>query len=220
MSNKVEQHAVVLGLAYLIAAACDSVSSRSGKSFIGIMTILCLCQTAESALYKYNDAYDWNGWRSVIPVHEVKSHWPQLAGFRLGAPTQHILDTILDDVARDTKPGEPIFTFPHMPMFNFVTRHPQPTFAPVHYWDVCPDYVAIADAARVKAAKPAVIVEMVMPEWLWLDGERTFREGHLSGQRKIEAVIRQFAASGDYRLQDTFIAPFVFTRINVWQRIR
>ncbi len=220
MSNKVEQHAIVLGVAYIVAAACDNLASRTGKSFIGIITVVCLLQVGELAVYKYNDAYDWNGWRSVIPVHTVRSHWPQLAGFEVDEPTVHIIDTILDDVAQGSKPGEPIFTFPHTPMFNFITGRPQPTFAPVHYWDVAPDDLAIADAARVKAARPAVIVDMDMPEWLWGDAELTFRKGQKSGQRQIEAVIKEFAASGDYRLKDTFVTPWVFTRVNVWQRVR
>jgi Dolichyl-phosphate-mannose-protein mannosyltransferase len=219
MSNKVEQHAIVLGLAFFVAFACDNISSRSGKSLIGLMTALCLLQVGESALYKYNDAYDWNGWRSVIPLHTAQSHWPQLAGFNVDQTTVHIIDTILDDIARDTRPGEPIFTFPHMPMFNFITGHPQPTFAPVHYWDVCPDWVADADAGRVKAARPAVIVNMEMPEWLWADGELTFRRGKKSGQRTIDAMIKQLAASGDYRLQDSFKTHWE-CRVNVWQRIR
>lgn len=220
MSNKVEQHAVVLGLAYLIAAACDSVSSRSGKSFVGIISILCLLQIGELAVYKYNDAYDWNGWRSVITVHTVRSHWPQLAGFEVDEPTVHIIDKILDDVAQGSKPGDTVFTFPHMPMFNFIIGRPQPTFAPVHYWDVAPDSIAEADADRVEKAKPAVIVDMDMPEWLWEDAETTFRNGRRSNQRDIEAVIQELSVSGDYRLKDHFLTPWVLDRVNVWQRIK
>ncbi|MBV9295104.1 MAG: glycosyltransferase family 39 protein [Acidobacteriaceae bacterium] len=221
ISNKVEQHAIVLGFAFLIAAACDHVFSRSGRPYVGVVTVVCLLQLAQLALYKYNDAYDWNGWRSVIALDYTRSsHWPQLAGFRVDGESIHMFDTILDDIARGAKPGEPIFTFPHMPMFNFITGHPQPTFAPVHYWDVCPDYIAIADAARVKAAKPAIIVEMDMPEWLWGDGEMTFRQGNRSGQREIKNVIAEFAVSDDYRLMDTFRTPWVHTRINVWQRVK
>lgn len=221
LSYRVEQHAVVLGLAYLVAAACDSVSSRSGKSFVGIITVLCLIQVGVIAIYKYSDAYDWNGWRSVIALSYTKtSHWPQLAGFKMDGETAYMFDRILDDIAKDTKPGEPIFTFPAIPMFNFITGHPQPTFAPVHYWDVCPDAIAEADTARVRAAKPAVIVEMDLPEWQWQIVEVAFRNGKRSAQRDMEALIQEFVDSGDYRLQDTFLTPWTHTPVNVWQRVR
>lgn len=220
LSYRVEQHAVVLGLAYLVAAACDSVSSRSGKSFVGIVTVLCLIEVGVVAIQKYGDAYDWNGWRSVIALNYTRtSHWPQLAGFKMDGETAYMFDRILDDIAQDTKPGEPIFTFPAMPMFNLITGHPQPTFAPIHYWDVCPDAIAEADTARVKAAKPAVIVEMDLPEWQWQLVELAFRNGKRSAQRDMQELIEQFVNSGDYRLQDTFMAPWTHIPVNVWKRV-
>ncbi len=221
LSYRVEQHAIVLGLAFLVAFACDNISSRSGKSLAGIATVLCLLQVGESALYKYNDAYDWTGWRSTISLSSTKaSAWPQLAGFRVHGSTVYIVDSILDDIVRFSKPGEPIFTFPTMPMFNYITGHPQPTFAPVHTWDICPDYIAEADAVRLKAARPAVIVYMDMPVWLWQDGELAFREGRRSGQRDIKAVIDNFASSGDYQLLQTFVTPVIDVPIRVYRRLR
>lgn len=220
LSYKVEQHSIILGLAFLIAASCDNLSFKSGRSLMGLMTVLCLLGIGVSAFYKYQDAYDWNGWRSVISLKSRVSHWPQLAGFEPDPATTYMIDSILDDVAQESKPGDTIFTFPHMPIFNYVTGRPQPTFAPVHYWDVCPDPLAEADAQRVKAARPAVIVDMVMPKWLWDDGELTFRQGKRSGQRSIYAVIQEFAGSGDYRLRHRYWTPWEHTEVDVWQRIR
>ena len=221
MSNKVEQHAIVFGLAFLVAVAFDQLRWRGRSSVAGIVTVLCLAQVAEAALYKYNDAYDWNGWRSVIKLDYTRtSKYPELKGFLMDGESQRMFDKISDDIQQDAKPGEPIFTFPHMPMFNLITGHPQPTFAPVHYWDVCPDPLAIADAERVRVAKPPVIVEMDMPEWLWVDGEQTFRQNKKSGQRQIEKVIKDFAASGEYQLQDKFQTPWVHDWILVWKRVK
>lgn len=220
MSYMVEQHAIILGVAYFVAVACDSWYFPSGKSFAGIVTVLCLLQLGEIAWYKFDDAYDWHGTHLEVSRSPVSSHWPQLAGFRVDKETVDVLDTVLDDIAKYAKPGEPIFTYPHIPLFNVVTRHPQPTFAPVHYWDVCPDYLAEADALRVKAAKPAVIVVMDMPEWLWLDGEETFRRKKRSGQRSIQAVIDDFAASGEYRLVHSLRTPGGQLPLDVWARIR
>lgn len=220
LSYRVEQHSLLFAVAYLVAAACDGLTSRSGKPIVGILTAVCLLQAGELALYKYNDAYDWNGWRSVIPLKTRTSHWPQLAGFRADGASIYMIDSILNDIARGTKPGEPIFTFPSIPMFNFINGHPQPTFDPVHYWDVCPDWLAVADAARVKAAKPAMIVDMDMQEWIWEDNELNFRKSKRSGQRTIKAVIDEMTASGDYRLVQSLWTPRIHTKVNVWQRIR
>ncbi len=217
MSYMVEQHSVILGVAFLTAMAYDSQVQAAYKRRV---TAACLLFVAASAWTKYNDSFDWHGWRSSVSLSPVRSRWRQLADYQVDRATVETYDTILNDVIRYSKPGEPIFTFMSMPMFKWITGRPQPTLCPVHYFDVCPDDISEADAQRVEAAKPAVLVVMWMPEELWRDQEEGFRRGQRSGQRAIQKVIDDLTSSGNYTLVHSFRGMGYRTPIYVWARVQ
>jgi hypothetical protein len=127
-------------------------------------------------------------------------------------------DEIFDDIAKYTKPGDQVTTFPTIPLFNFVNRRSQPTFAPVHYWDVCPDDVARRDAQQIKAARPRMIVNLKLADWIWKDHDAGWRGGRRSGQREFQDAIDTLTASGDYRLARSYATPFYKMALNVWVR--
>jgi hypothetical protein len=220
LSYAVEQQAVLLLFSLAIAAGHDALRSADGKVRRNLIALFAGFVFMTS-WQKYAVAFEWTGSREPISHNGVASHWPRLAGYRTDPKLMGMLDTILDDVARYSRRGEPVFTFPHMPMFNFVADRPQPTFAVVHYWDVCPDWVAQADALRVRDAGPRVIIEMHFNERTWRIHEESFRPGHPSGQRAIQRVIDDLVSSGDYELvrifrPDDFLDDF----IRVWVRVR
>jgi len=220
MSYMVEQQSVILGLALFTAAAYDSLRLPGPASYTRRgLAAACLMLAASSAWVKYSDSFDWHGWRSRVSLSPVRSRWAQLADYEVDRATRDVYDTILDDVVRYSKPGQPIFTFMSMPMFNWIPGRPQPTFCPVHYFDVCPDDISEADAQRVKMAKPPVMIVMSMPEELWRDQEEGFRRGNRSGQRAIQKVIDDLTvAGGDYTRLHSFPGSSE-TTINVWVRI-
>jgi hypothetical protein len=220
MSHVADPYAVIFAVAYFMASACDTLRSRAGTPLLGVVAALGLFQIGETAWQKYSDPYDWNGWRSTYSHGSASSHWPQLAGFKLDQSTVDFFDTVLDDIAQNSRPGEPIFTFPTIPLFNFIPGRPQPTFCAVFYWDVCPDSVAEADAVRVRAARPAIIVDLDLDEWVWVQVEEVFRGGRRSGQRSIQEAIRQMTSSGDYRLLHSLKTPFYKMPLNVWKRVK
>jgi len=218
-SFAVEQQGTVFGVALLIALAFDRLRFH-GKPIRGAVAAACLAACLVFAWEKYIVAFDWLGWREPVARAGLPSHWPRLAGYDTAPELMSEFDAILDDISRYSKPGDPVFTFPFMPMFNYVTGRPQPTFAPVHYWDVCPDSVARQDAARVLLARPRVLVTMDVPEVEWRLGENAFRRGQRSGQREIRAAIDALIRSGDYKLVRTWIGPRYGTPIRVWARTK
>ena len=94
-----------------------------------------------------------------------------------------------------------------MTLFNYVTDPMQPTFSPVAYFDVCPDFVAIADAIRLRENPPKMIIYMEMPEPIYKLHENMFRNGQTSGQRNIDAAIQEIVKKYKYKKIDTFISP-------------
>jgi hypothetical protein len=220
LSYAVEQQAVLVLFSLAIAAGYDALRSADGKARRNLIVLLAGFVFMTS-WQKYAVAFEWTGSREAISHNGVASRWPRLVGYRTDPKLMGMLDIILDDVTRYSKPGEPVFTFPHMPMFNFVAGRPQPTFAVVHYWDVCPDWVAQADAVRVREARPSVIIEMHFNEKTWSIHEASFRPGHPSGQRAIQHVIDDLASSGDYELRRIFRPDgFLDDFIRVWVRVR
>jgi hypothetical protein len=217
LSWDVEQQAVLVIISLGVAICYEAFRTvRARIAFVLLLTGWAGLVTWQ----KYQLAFEWEGWRESISHTPVSSHWPRLAGYRTGPAQMGMLDTILDDVARFSRPGESVFTFPFLPMFNFVPDRPQPTFCVVHYWDVCPDWVAEADAERVRLDKPRVIVEMGFSEEFWQLHERGFRANSISGQREIKRVIDELVSSGDYILQENFASPGFGDPIRVWVRVR
>jgi len=217
LSWDVQQQGTLLLMSLILAIAYDAFSSL--KSRTGFIVVLAGF-TCFVTWHKSQIAFEWDGWRESVSHTPISSHWPRLAGYRTDPRTMGMFDRILDDVAEYSKPGEPVFTFPFMPMFNFVPDRPQPTFAVVHYWDVCPDWVADADAERVRRARPRVIVEMEFSEEVWQIHEQGFRATGVSGQRRIKKVIDELVSSGDYVLQENFASPGYGDPIRVWVRVR
>jgi len=217
LSWDVQQQATLLLMALIVAIAYEAFSAVKARVKFIALLLGFICSLS---WYKTQIPFEWDGWRDSISHTPVASRWPRLAGYQIDPNVNRMFDTILDDVAKYSKPGEPVFAFPFMPMFNFVPDRPSPTFALVHYWDVCPDYVAVADAQRVRDARPRVIVEMDFSEEVWRIHEQGFRADGVSGQRAIKAAIDELTSSGDYILQDIFLSPGYHDPVRVWVRVR
>jgi len=218
-SFAVEQQATVFGVAFLVALAFDRLRFHRQPVRRSVATA-CLAACMIFAWQKEIVAFDWLGWREPIARSGIPSHWPRLAGYETDPRLMSEFDAILDEVSRYSKPGEPVFTFPFMPMFNYVTGRPQPTFAPVHYWDVCPDWVATADAERLRWTRPRMLIVMDVNSRDWKIAEDAFRHGAKSGQRQIRAVIESMVRSGDYKLVHTWVGPGYGTPVRVWARTK
>jgi hypothetical protein len=130
-------------------------------------------------------------------VYEARdrSRQPFLRGMELNSETVESLDRIVAIIEQNSNPDEPIFAYPFMPIFYYLTGRPTPTFGYVDYHDVCPDKYAREDAERLLKNPPAVIIETVFPEKAVEFGERVFRGGMAAGQRDLEEAIRKITAN-------------------------
>jgi hypothetical protein len=115
-------------------------------------------------------------------------------------------------IEANTDPQSTVYTFPHLALFNTLTgRTSTGTFAPVSYWDVCPDQVARDDAKRLGSNPPEMIVWTNLTEEEWTFHEEAFRSGQLSGQREIRRVVEELVATRYVKLGS-------FENIDVWKR--
>ncbi len=144
---------------------------------------------------------------------------PTLAGLTVSPLTGEALEGTLAIVRRTTREGEPIFTFPALPLFHWLADRPLATFAALHWIDVTPDAVVRADIVRLLAAPPAVVVRQHIPAKALKLNERYFR-GVVgkSGLRDMEAALEKLLTES-YRLEARFgqyegSAP----KLEVWVR--
>ena len=188
LSGQLELYSILLGNALFIAFLLDRVYLRWNHYIFMVIVISCLTLLFTSA--KKNQLYySWWGWSDFSHTDNARSEIPALEGFNLSADSVRIYDAIYSDILSFTNPGDFIYTYPHMAMFNYMTGRMQPTFAPVGYFDVCPDQIAKKDAITLLKNPPKMIIYMEIPEKNYKFHETTFRNGQKSGQRDIDAAI-------------------------------
>ena len=185
MSFSVDQQAALPGLALCLAYLFDRVQigkKNTGPWLAAGCAAACLFL---GVILKWNIGFTWMGWRQPITTADSRSHWPQLAGYRMPPAEAAMFDTILDDIAEHVGPRELLVTTPQIPMFNFISGKHQPFFAPVHCWDVCDDRTARRDAATMRTLRPKMIIELEFDEETRRGQEDAFRKGGPSGQREL-----------------------------------
>ena len=158
-----------------LRAGADRPWSRSRSSW-----------SLAGATKKYLCSYWWWGWRTracIRPATRACRNWPAST---CDPDEIKIYERIVDIAARRAGPQDTIFTFPSIPLFNVLTGHLQPTLAPVHFLDVCPDAVQRRDAAYLRQNPPRILV------WLRArpsDSARlqlAFRGGTSNGYHEME----------------------------------
>jgi hypothetical protein len=144
-------------------------------------------------------------WREApVALATYRLSDPTLAGLTVSPSTGEALEGTLAIVRRTTGVGEPIFTFPALPLFHWLADRPLATFAALHWIDVTPDPVVRADIVRLLAAPPAVVVRQHIPTRALKLNELYFR-GVVgkSGLREMDAALEKLLTES-YRLEATF----------------
>ena len=208
MSFTIEEHAALPGVPLVLALGYDAFLKRRWRGAqVGLGIVAMLCVTLP-ATQRFTRVYSWWGWEEkTIYKDQGPFEEPSLQGFTAEAYTRDTIESILTLIRERVPPGGAVYTFPHLPLFNMLTGTYQPTFSPVHYFDVCPDLIAKSDAERLLVAEPNVVVWFEMPEDVWIFHEKVFREGKRSGQRAIAEVVHGWLATGRYRVIKSYISP-------------
>ncbi len=144
---------------------------------------------------------------------------PTLAGLWVAPVTAEALEGTLAIVRRTTRAGEPIFTYPALPLFHWLADRPLSTFAALHWIDVTPDAITRADILRLRASPPAVVLRQHIPAKILRMNEWYFRGAPgTSGLGALDAALVELLTA-EYRLEAEFpqhlgSAP----RLEVWVR--
>lgn len=109
-----------------------------------------------------------------------------LKGFKFTEKEIERYDRLYEVIRDNTNEESIIYSFPYAKVYNiFLENYNTNTFAPVAFYDVCPDDVAISDAAALSAQNPDIIVWLDIPSCMEVH-ETLFRGGDQLGQREIQ----------------------------------
>jgi hypothetical protein len=142
---------------------------------------------------------------------------PELRGLDLPRRTAADIQHIVRIIQTQTKPTDPIFVTPDLPLLYLLSNRRAATFAPVDYIDVAPDAIVRADIARLAADPPKVIVAVRQPDALLARHEGEFRGGKVSGQRALVQALGDLQPRYDLAYTAPFEGPPTLP-IDVWVR--
>ncbi len=160
-------------------------------------------------------SYTWHGWDCAglgrNDTYYVYSGIDGLGGYILDIETEKAYETIIDFIRKNTDTTDVVYEFPHIPLFNVLTERKLGTYSPVHYWDVCPDEIAIMDAQYLNNCPPKMVIWCEFGDGLWNFHEDYFRDGNASGQR----AIRDFYWNN---VQKNYTKLYEYRTLSVWLR--
>lgn len=178
--------------------------------WIWISLTFCLC-----TWLKVRQPFDFAGWvEPPVAMAQQASTLDAMKGFRLAPETVELVETATRLIREHSTAGEPIFVYPHVPVFYLLSERLPPTFAMIHWFDVCDDATAIADAETLLAEPPAVLVDFALREEEYRSHEVMFRDGAVSGQRRLRAALQTLES----RYRQVAVLQGGGATVSIWAR--
>lgn len=200
-SYTIEDHSTFLSMALFVGYLLSTkVRFDSVKRVLAIVFAAGIILTV---FYQRNwFTYHWWGVGMTNTTYEATETFddPHLKGIYANSRTTEPMNEMYALVEKYKTEESTLFSFPHIAYFNVMSDLPSPTFSKTHYFDVCSDEQAVADAQVLLQSKPDFIVWMEMPEETWVIHEEAFRAGMASGQRQLAEAYQTLVESGEYTL--------------------
>ncbi|MBE6576948.1 MAG: hypothetical protein E7653_02270 [Ruminococcaceae bacterium] len=149
---------------------------------------LCLISSFSVLALKASAPYSWWGYHEDPLYTKTEAvDVPGLEGFRLSEKEKTTYEEVYKVVMDNTSEESVVLGFPYVKIFNQLTGHiDEVGFVPVHYFDVCPDNYAAADAKTIAETPPDIIIWHDVGTSCWDVHEALFRKGGRMGQRDIQ----------------------------------
>lgn len=148
---------------------------------------------------KIETVYSW--WNMT-----VGDYWEQteeitdiayLNGIKVSPEYYEMYHNVVNAVEEYTDANDPIFVFPHAPIFYLLTDRHSDTYTKVQWFDVASDEEIVADIDVLREDPPKAIVFFHIPEDTIESHEKTFRGGEACGLRLMQEFLVEFVQT-DY----------------------
>jgi hypothetical protein len=174
---------------------------------------------AGTMMQHYSLPFNWWGWISDSVRYSTQSvPLKTLAGLKMSDYSARVFSEVTGIIRSNTVAGDTIYEYPHMPLFYLLSDRYPSTWALTDYMDVCSDRCAKEDAARILKTPPKVLIIESFPEIAWAYHEHMFRHDHPSGQRAIQAALKDLIKRYAYRQASYFPSTSQGYSISVWVR--
>ena len=181
---------------------------------------LWLCLSALLIEQKFQKPYHWWSVESGDARHKSCADSKGiLSGICVPDDQYTKMQRITDDILRHSKPDEPIYVFPHIPIFYLLADRLPFAGGVVSWFDFMSDRQAIELSQKLRDNPPPVIVVADLDELVLTTHERLFRNKQPLGQRQILNVITQLEKQRRIKRIDTVenlngVRAIVYVRIS------
>lgn len=135
---------------------------------------------------KLFNLYEWWGFKSGTFWEKTEvSSQENLKGFLFTHEEIDKFDKITELLEYYSDDSSVIYGYPYVKVYNaLLNNYNMDCFAPIHFYDVCSDKYAIADAKILSENEPDIVIWMDIPGCVE-NHELSYKEGNKLGQREI-----------------------------------
>ena len=208
LSYIVEEHGTLLIAVLLLGQLLSAHVVNLKFEFLlkSITVLYCFLSIFIIFVQKSSFPYYWWGVNTLPPISKSKCLYqdPNLIHFYGDQLSVTEMNKIYSFIEKNKRFDDKLYTFPHINYFNVMSSLDSPTFAKVHYFDVCPDFVVEKDLKKKKKTPPKFVLIQTLEEWEWKFHEKVFRSGRKSAQRKIIEYYKSQIDNDNYKLIKKF----------------
>ncbi len=209
MSGTMEIHGSLLALSLVLCIIFQDIFKRINSRLIkfnyynifclSFIIVMCIVSCFTQRIYK---PYHWWGVGASPSITEQTSYLkdPTLKGFKIEKKQADELNYIYDLVINLKNENDTMYTFASINYFNVMSGLKSPTFAKVHFFDVCTDEYAISDLKIIQETEPNFIVYIDYDENTYITHEKLYRNDNYCGQRVLIDGIKKLCDSEKYEL--------------------
>jgi hypothetical protein len=137
-----------------------------------------------------------------VRVATEPSRLPAMRGMRLPKDVNRFMEGTVATIDTRSTAADTIFTYPEMSVFYVLTGRGYPTLAGSHNVDVVNDALAAAEAQRILAKRPAVVVYMPLDASEVKAEDGYWRFGKPSGQHLLVSAVERLVSG--YRVAGVY----------------
>ncbi len=187
------------GLGLLVAASLDGAGRRGRRAICAVLGVMVFLQVLEKldAPFGFDHIVE-----QPVRLETQASTIAELRGLRLAPGMNEFLNGTLKTIATQSTAADTIFTYPEMGLLYPLSGRGYPTLSASHNVDVVNDAFASEEAARLLAARPAVVIYYRVTTAELAAEDKVWRFGQPSGQhiliRAVEKLIATYRLAGTY----------------------
>lgn len=204
------------GVAFVVALTLYCLSYYRWIKVLQVAVVAaCAGVTIQSASKKMVKTYYWWGadeadfWNSKEEIETI----PLLRGIHVSNDTKEVYEEIYKEITENTDTDDTIYCFPQIPIFySLCDRYDPGVRSKVEWFDVSTDSSVEADIDVLTENPPKAILMYDVGANVYDSHERIFRNGGISGTRKMREFLYNYVYVNDY----TFVGIYK-TGTNVLQ---